>query len=190
MFSGQKMLFGTPSKLQDGRYFLKVTNDEGQKAMHQLNNVRLVITDDNQVTVTGVDPSLFSQVDDQIITQAKECKVLWFGKEISDETVVGAYQTSLNPESELCASLTTIKGKIVTTAYDTQKKQVTLVDVGTGPVDAWFELIGLVFTKRTFEPVWKVVQVRIRSAPKSKFPREYLFRDDEDDEDDDQEVDL
>lgn len=180
------MLFtGTPSKLQDGRYFLKVS---GEKALYQLNNVRLTVSEDNQATVTGADPALFEQIDDQIITQAKESKVAWFGKEISDETVVGAYQKSLNLESELCASLTTIKGKVVTTAYDTQKKQVSLDDIGTGPVDAWFELIGLVFTKRTFEPVWKVIQVRIRSAPKSKFPREYLFRDEEEEED--QEVDL
>lgn len=178
---------GTPSKLQDGRYFLKVS---GEKALYQLNNVRLTVADDNQATVTGADPALFDQIDDQIITQAKESKVAWFGKEISDETVVGAYQKSLNLESELCASLTTIKGKIVTTVYDTQKQLVSLSDIGTGSVDAWFELIGLVFTKRTFEPVWKVIQVRIRSAPKSKFPREYLFRDDDPEEEEDQEVDL
>lgn len=182
------MLFtGTPSKLQDGRYFLKVS---GEKALYQLNNVHLAVTNDNQVTVTGADQTIFEHIDEQIITQAKESKVAWFGKEISDETVVGAYQKSLNLESELCASLTTIKGEIVTTAYDTQKKQVPLGDIGTGSVDAWFELIGLVFTKRTFEPVWKVIQVRIRSAPKSKFPREYLFRDDDPAEEEDQEVDL
>jgi hypothetical protein len=67
---------------------------------------------------------------------------------------------------------------------------VSLSDIGAEPVDAWFELIGLVFTKRTFEPVWKVIQVRIRTAPKSKFPREYLFRDDDPEEEEDQEVDL
>lgn len=185
------MLFGTPSKLQDGRYFLKVTGDAGEKAMHQVNNIHLVITSDYQATVTsGADPVFFRQIDDQIITQAKECKVLWFGKEISDDTVIGAYQTSLNPESELCASLSTIKGKVVTTVYDTQKREVDLGAIGEFPVDAWLELIGLVFTKRTFEPVWKVVQVRIRSTPKSKFPREYLFRDDASEGEDDQEVDL
>ena len=190
MFSDHKMLFGTPSKLQDGRYFLRITDDDGQKAMHQLNNITLAITDDNQVTVSGADPALFSQIDDQILSQAKDSNILWFGKEISNETITSSYQTSLNPESELSASLTTIKGKIVTTVYDTQKKQVELGAIGTDPVDAWFELIGLVFTRRTFEPVWKIVQVRIRSAPKSKFPREYLFRDDEDEDDEDQEVDL
>jgi hypothetical protein len=29
-----------------------------------------------------------------------------------------------------------------------------------------------------FEPVWKVVQGRIKAPQKPKFPREYLFTDD------------
>ena len=34
------------------------------------------------------------------------------------------------------------------------------------------------FTKRVFEPVWKVVQARRTTPPKTKFPKEYMFTDD------------
>jgi hypothetical protein len=178
------MEYGAPTKLPDGRYFLKVTKNGG-RMFQQVNNVRLAV-DGTQVTIE-VPSTLFSEIDEQIVTQAKESKVAWFGKEISDETVVSAYQKSVNPESELLASYVTFKGKVVTTFYDSQKNQVEL-DPTSGPVDVLLELSGLVFTKRAFEPVWKVVQVRLRAEPKPKFPREYLFKDDPVDEEDD--VDL
>ena len=182
------MLYGVPSKLPDGRYFLKVTQDRGDRCVHQVNNVKLA-TDGNQVTITvPSDTTLFSDIDEQIITQAKESKVLWFGKEIADETVVAAYQKSVNPEHELSASLVTIKGEVVTVFYDTQKKRVDLVQ--SGSVDVLLELSGLVFTKRAFEPVWKVVQGRVKAPQKPKFPREYLFKDDPAAEEEEPEVDL
>lgn len=180
------MIFGTPNKLPDGRYFVKV---EGQAVRHQVNNVKMTVADGQTTIVVPASLTLFSEIDEQIVSQAKESKLAWFGKEISDETVVSAYQKSVNPELELSASLLTSKGKVLTTAYDTTKKQIELSDLPVdSPVDVCLELIGLVFTKRAFEPVWKVIQVRIKSAPKSKFPREYLFEDGESEED--QEVDL
>jgi hypothetical protein len=165
------MEYGTPSKIPDGRYFLKVTKNGG-KVFHQVNNVKF-FTDN----IVPSDTSLFSQIDDEILAQAKASKVAWFGKEISDETVTSAYQKSINLAGELPASFATIRGEIVTTCYDTQKNAVDLSSVSAGsPVDVLLELIGLVFTKRTFEPVWKMIQVRVKSQP--RFPREYLFSDD------------
>ena len=181
------MLYGVPTKLPDGRYFLKVTQDSGDRCVHQVNNVRLA-ADGNQVTITiPSDVTLFSDIDEQIVTQAKESKVLWFGKEIADETVMVAYQKSVNPEHELSASLVTIKGEVVTAFYDTQKNRVD--SVPSGSVDVLLELSGLVFTKRAFEPVWKVVQGRVKAPQKPKFPREYLFKDDPAEEEE-PEVDL
>ena len=170
------MLFAKPAKLQDGRYFLKVTQDDGSRVMHQVNGVTFVSIEGTQTTIK-TDSELFSDIDELIVAQAKQSKVEWFGKEISDETVSSAYQKSVNPESELSASFATIKGEIVTMFYDTQKNTLDGVETGV-PVDVLLELSGLVFTKRAFEPVWKVIQVRVKATPKPKFPREYLFKDD------------
>ena len=186
------MFYGIPAKLPDGRYFLKVTQDNGERCLHQVNNVKLAVTEGNQVTVTiAKDVTLFSDIDEQIVAQAKDSKVLWFGTEISDETVTTAYQKSVTPESELSASFVTIKGEIVTTFYDTQKARVDMTQFGSSAsVDILVELAGLVFTKRAFEPVWKVVQGRVKAPQKPKFPREYLFTDDPAAEEEEPEVDL
>lgn len=175
------MLFGTPSKLQDGRYFLKITNDGGARSIYQVNGVTL----SDGPTLKISNPTLFSEIDETILAQAKASKTEWFGKEISDETVVAAYQKSLNPEGELSASLVTIKGQVVTTAYDAQKNLIELSSIDSKTsIDIFVELVGLVFTKRAFEPMWKLVQVRVKSQPKSRFPREYMFTDEEEPEED------
>lgn len=179
------MLFDKPAKLQDGRYFLKITSDDGTRVLHQVNNVKCTMND-SEVSLVPASVDLFSSIDDTIVTQAKESKVAWFGKEISDETVTSAYQKSINPEGELSASLATIKGQVVTTCFDTQKNTVDIKQLEAGTtVDVLIELVGLVFTKRAFEPVWKVIQVRVKAPPKSRFPREYLFKDDDEPEEED-----
>ena len=168
------MLFGTPTKLPDGRYFLKATD-----VFHQINGVKFSLSADDQVTLgipEGV--NLFSEIDDAIIAQAKASKVEWFGKEIADETVDTAYQKSVNPERELSATLAKSKGKVLTTFYDTEKNVVAPKDIQDRVVDIMIELAGLVFTKRAFEPVWRVVQVRVKAPPKVRFPKDYLFTDD------------
>jgi hypothetical protein len=176
------MKYAQPVKLPDGRYFLKISNDSGEKFFHQVNSVVFSAGEQNQVNLKiPENVSLFSDVDEQIVSQAKESKVSWFGKEVSDETVVSAYQKSINPDGILEASFATIRGDIVTTAYDSQKNQIDIKSLGENiQVDLWLELTGLVFSKRSFEPIWKVIQVRTKGSP--KFPREYMFSDESPDD--------
>lgn len=174
------MEYAKPQKLPDGRYFLKVTG-----ARHQVNGLTLQDSLSAKAVNFGVsDPSLFSQIDEEILTQAKESKVEWFGKELSDETIVNAYQESVT-DGVLGASLATLKGEIVTVAFDTQKNQVELQDVKAGAtVDVLLELSGLWFLKKSFGPIWRVIQVRVRGAPARVPPKEYLFTDEPEPEDD------
>jgi hypothetical protein len=51
--------------------------------------------------------------------------------------------------------------------------------------DAVLELSGISFTKKTYSPVWKIVQTRLKEPPKKKYHEEYLFQDDEHVSDDD-----
>jgi hypothetical protein len=135
------------------------------------------------------DSNLFATIDTELLTQAKESRVEWFGKELSDETIANAFQESVT-DGVLSASLATVKGEVVTVAFDTQKNPVELKDVATGSkCDVLLELSGLWFLKKSFGPIWRVVQVRVRNgaATKVTFPKEYLFTDDvekEEEEDD------
>jgi hypothetical protein len=47
-----------------------------------------------------------------------------------------------------------------------------------------FELAGMWFLKKSFGPIWRVLQVRVRGAPKAVLPKDYMFTDEPEDEED------
>ena len=184
------MEYAKPQKLPDGRYFLKVSAG-GAPVRHQVNG--LVLQDSlesKSVNFKIEDPALFAGIDAEILAKAKESKQEWFGKELSDETITNAYQESVT-DGALGASLMTVKSQVVTLAFDAQKNPLELQDVKADTkCDAVFELSGLWFLKKSFGPIWRVVQVRVRTGPKAPVvPRECLFADDLEPEVDDDPAD-
>ena len=175
------MEYGKPQKLPDGRYFLKINGSR-----HQVNGVTLQDSLTAKSVNFKVDNSnLFTTIDNELLTQAKASRVEWFGKELSDETIANAFQESVTDDI-ISATLATVKGEVVTTAFDIQKNPVELQEVAPGSkCDVLLELSGLWFLKKSFGPIWRVVQVRVRSgSQKSSFPKEYLFTDDPEEDDD------
>jgi hypothetical protein len=177
------MEYSKPQKLPDGRYFLKIT---GQRK--QLNNVTLQddLTNKNlSLKIAEDQAEFFNSVDAEILVQAKQSKVDWFSKELSDETIQNAYQESLT-DGLVSASLATVKGEFVTRAFDRQRSAIDLAGVKKDTqCDVVLELSGLWFLKKSFGPIWRVLQVRVRGAPKApEFAKEYMFEDDPAEEDD------
>ena len=176
------MEYGKPQKLPDGRYFLRIAGKTQQ--------VNGLVLQDSLETKTvkfkvpeGTD--IFKAIDEELLTQAKASKVEWFGKELSDETILNAFQESIT-DGVLDASLATVKGQVTTTAFDTQKNQVELQAVkAETKCDVMLELAGLWFLKKSFGPIWRVLQVRVRGGMTiPPPPKEYMFTDEpEDDED-------
>lgn len=177
------MEYGKPQKLPDGRYFLKIA---GQR--RQLNKVSLQDDLKNKslsIAITESDAEYFKKLDEEILEQAKNSKVDWFGKELSDETIMNAYQESVT-DNVVAVSLATVKGEFITRAFDRQKNDVKLDEVKKDTVcDTILELSGLWFLKKSFGPVWRVLQVRIRDGVKQpEFSKECLFEDEPEDDDD------
>ena len=171
------MEYGKPQKLPDGRYFLKIS---GQR--QQLNGVTLLddlSTKSLNLGLTADHAAIFFKIDEEILSQAKTSKVEWFGKELSDETITNAYQESVT-DGVIGASLATVKGEVVTMVFDRQKNPVELQEVKKDTqCDFVLELSGLWFLKKSFGPIWRVIQVRVRGAPAApEFPKDYLFTDD------------
>jgi len=176
------MEYATPQKLPDGRYFLKISG-----ARHQVNGLILQDSLASKSVNFKTDSNLFSVIDEQILAQAKLSKQEWFGKELSDETIQNAWQESVT-DGVLGASLATVKGQVVTLAFDTRKNPVELQDIQPETsCDVVLELSGLWFLKKSFGPIWRILQVRVRAPPKTpELPKEYLFSDepvDQEDED-------
>ena len=176
------MEYAKPQKLpNDGRYFLKIS---GQRL--QVNGV--VAQDglaSKSINFKIEDPKIFNDIDAELLAKAKESKVEWFGKELSDEIITNAFQESVT-DSVLGASLASVKGQVVTMAFDSQKNSMALEDVAAGSqCDVVFELAGLWFLKKSFGPIWRVIQVRVRTGSRTQnFPKEYLFSDEPESEDD------
>ena len=171
------MEYASPQKLPDGRYFLKMSTG-GSAVRHQVNGLVLQDSLDGRHPNFKVeDENIFQTIDQEILTRAKDSKQEWFGKDLSDETITNAFQESVT-DGVLGTSLAMFKGEVVTTAYDTQKNPVELQDVKAGTkCDAVLELSGLWFLKKSFGPIWRVVQVRVRGPQKVVPAREYLFSD-------------
>jgi Family of unknown function (DUF5871) len=177
------MEYATPQKLPDGRYFLKIS---GQRK--QLNNVTLqddLTTKNLNLKIQDDQVDFFKGIDEEILAQAKKSKTDWFGKELSDETIENAYQESIT-DGLVGASLATVKGEFITLAFDRQRNAIELASVKKDTqCDVVLELSGLWFLKKSFGPIWRVLQVRVRGAPKApEFAKEYLFEDDPAEEDD------
>jgi hypothetical protein len=175
------MEFGVPQKLPDGRRFLKITG-----CVVQLNGARLQEGLAAPSITVDVPESLYdkiSAIDEQVLTKAKESKQEWFGADLKDETIQGAFQSSLT-DGTLSAALAKIKGEVVAKAFDCQKQEVELSSVAEGAqCDLLVELAGLWFLKKSFGAVWRIVQARVRSAPKAPaFPTQYMFEDEVEEE--------
>lgn len=175
------MEFSVPQKLPDGRRFLKVSG-----CVIQLNAVRLQEGLGVPSVTVDVPDSLhdkISVIDEQVLTKAKESKQDWFGADLKDETIQGAFQSSLT-DGTLSVGLAKVRGEVVVKAYDCQKQELELASVGEGAhCDLLVELAGLWFLKKSFGCVWRIVQARIRGAPKAPaFPTQYMFEDEVEEE--------
>lgn len=170
------MEFGTPQKLPDGRYFLKI-----QGCRKQLNKVTIVgepTPKSVNLKLTEEQVQYFSGIDSEIIAQANKSKQEWFGKDLSDETIQQAYQESVT-DGVLSSSFVTVKGAVQTAVYDDKKELKETSDIKDGSCcDVIVELSGLWFLKKSFGPIWRIVQVRLRTDSKLPVPKEYMFTDD------------
>ena len=168
-------MFSSPKKTQDGRYYVK----SNEKKTVQINGVTIVSVSQDGMTLSVGSPQALFDVDAVILQSAKENCVAWFSRTVPDKTLEAAYTKSFSD------------GIMNVSKPDFHKvylsKQVVGEDALTEGVacDVFLELSGISFTKKTFSPVWRIVQTRLKEPPKKKYHEEYLFQDEEEVSDDD-----
>lgn len=164
------MEYGKPSKLQDGRYFLRITQKDGSRVLKQINNAEVQEANCFKVPVTLQD------YDDDIIAQAEKSSEDWFGKKFDVDALKKAFDSSVTT-GILEAPFARRNSQVATKVFDCDRKEVsTDVLVPGTRCDIVVELTGLWFLKKSFGPVWRLVQVRLKKA--SNFPSQYMFSDD------------
>lgn len=180
------MIYGQPKKLPDGRYYLKVSTDDGNRCMLQLNNTTILtkFSEGENVTLSLSEKSLskIQAINAQNMEAAKENCTEWFGKQVSEKTLEAAFTPSLN-ENVMITSKATVNKNVVTKCYDHEKQSVDTDTIDEGvKCDVLVEFSGLWFMKKTFGPIWRLAQIRLKAPPKKVYPDEYLFNDSDDDE--------
>jgi hypothetical protein len=169
------MEYGKPTKLQDGRYFLRITGPDGNRIFKQINGAEVQEANCFKVPID------FAQIDEEITNQAEKSSEDWFNKKLDKDTIKNAYDSSVSA-GIIEAPYAKRNGSVVTKVYDSDKNEMS-VDVLTPGTkcDIIVELTGLWFIKKSFGPVWRVVQVRMKKE--SSFPNTYLFSDEASDDD-------
>jgi hypothetical protein len=183
------MIFGQPKQLPDGRYYLKVSTDEESKVIVQLNNVTLVtpFASGDTVTLTLKNGDSITSIDSEVIETAKVNSTSWFGKEVQAKTLEAAYSRSIDSTATMNVSKSTANRKLTTTVFDHNKQQIDPNTLDENTVcDVLLEFSGVWFMKKTFGPIWRLVQVRRKKPTKVVA---YMFNDGDEAEDDDEEND-
>jgi hypothetical protein len=186
------MKYGTaPVQLADGRYFVKVSGDDGNRVFIQLNNTKF-LTDlaDDEVTLQ-VDEKYHGQitdVDSSTVEAAKLNSTAWFGKELTARTLDAAAAKSIVDSSMDVGKITNRDQSVVLVkVYDHAKNETTEPVLSGTVCDILLECTGVWFLKKTYGPVWRIVQVRLKAPPKKPKMLQYMFQDDDANEEADEE---
>jgi hypothetical protein len=170
-----QIVYGTPEKLQDGRYFVSASCDSGPIFV-TLRDVAIgEIRDDMVLTLSNVGD--VQEIDNVVINAAEVNSSAWFSKNISRETLVNYYQSSLEDSVLQVVPNLNSKGKVNVALFGQNKEVIKTVEPGT-VCTVLVQFDGLWFLKRSFGPVWKLVQARVK---KEIQPVECIIRDEDSD---------
>lgn len=172
------MIYNTPTKGEDGLYFVKAVSDSKRKILVQLNRVRISEVSEEIVfdLVSEVNTGKIESIDTQNLEAAQENCAEWFGKKLSENVIKNAYNGSV------------VNGQItgcnigITKIFNAQNEVVEdpeYVQSGKN-CNIILEFSGLWFAKKAFGSTWNIVQVKVLDEPiLDTYPDGYAFVDEE-----------
>lgn len=165
------MEFGSVVKVPDGRYYLK-TSKNNRLVLKGLKKTDLT-TKPVQIRLSAKQVDDVRAIEKLIENQARGSSKEWFGREVSESTLEKAFHSSISPDGIMELSLS-----VNATFWGPDRQQLEDVP-GPGTFDLIIDLTGVWFLKKTYGPIFKVVQAKSCARPS-----ECLFVDDEDDDED------
>lgn len=176
------MFYNPPVKGDDGLYFVKALNDDKRKCLVQLNAV--TVSEVSGEIVFDVNSEMnavkIGDIESQNLIAARDNSEEWFGKQLSEKVINGAYRSALNG-SQMTADIITEPPIRV---FNMKQEPLDIESVQSEKVcDIIVEFAGLWFAKKAFGGHWNVVQVRLHDEPVKEelvtdvYPDEYAFID-------------
>lgn len=176
------MFYNTPSKGDDGLYFVKSFTDDKRKCFVQLNNVTVSEVSGEMIfdLNSEVNTKKVSDIENMNLSAAYENCVEWFGKQLSERVINSAYSSVLNNGQMTVDVITDPPVRV----FDINKEPTEFENVQPEKTcDILIEFAGLWFAKKAFGGHWNVVQVRLHDDPvrdepvNDVYPDEYAFVD-------------
>jgi len=167
------MIFDKLNKGDDGLYHVRAFTDERKKYFVQLNDVTVVDVGGDGVFELSNSEKV-DTIHEQVIQDAIDNSVEWFGKKLTEKTLRTAYTREETISAERIAD---------TKVFNPEKEIIDFGVITAGDVcSVIVEFSGLWFAKKAFGPSWNIVQVKLKQ-PEEKFdetyPENYMFEDDE-----------
>ena len=167
-------MFTQPKQGADGRYNARVVEPK----FVQVNGVTIEgkFTDSDTVTLDFADADKISAVDQMVVDAAKDNSETWFGKKVPDKTLEAGYTGSLKSNKMFVDKIREVR------AFNSDRTILALEDIPADiTCDVIIEFVGVSFFKKTYSPVWKIVQVKLRPEPnrRQKYTDECMFEDPE-----------
>jgi hypothetical protein len=167
------MAFSTPKKNASGHYVAIAQ----ERRLVQLDSVTLFSSDENTNTVALTETELakVGEVDAFVIQSAKDNCQEWFSKSLAEKTIEAAYTRTGLTMNAPCHP-----GGVK--YYRNRQETEAVKDTNGVLCDVVLEFSGVLFSKKNFRSIWKLVQVRFRPEPKMRQKyEEYLFQGDGED---------
>ena len=176
------MFYNTPAKGDDGLYFVKASNDEKRKCLVQLNAVTVSEVSGDMVFDINSDTNAdkITDIETQNLGAARDNSVEWFGKQLSEKVINGAYRSVLNGGQMTADMITDPPVRV----FNINQESIGIEAIQTDKMcDIIVEFAGIWFAKKAFGGHWNVVQVRVHDDPVKEepvtdvYPEEYAFVD-------------
>ena len=150
-----KMIYETPVKDEDGCYIVKVKSDEGKKCLIQLKNVS-VRDVGSEVEIKTKNFESVKAVDDETLSIASERSVEWFKKELGEDKLKAFYTPSFTKNTMTAEKIN------ATRVFNPERESIPFDIIKEFKTcDVLMEFAGVWFAKKTFGPIWNIVQVKL-----------------------------
>lgn len=149
------MIYDDPTRDEDGTYIVKVSSDEGKKCLVQLKCVSVKDLGE-EVEVQVRNAKKIRVIDEENLNTAAERSKEWFKKTMCSGKLKTLYVPSLS-KNVLTAD------KISASRVFNPEKESIPFDIikETKKADVLLEFAGIWFAKKTFGPIWNIIQVKL-----------------------------
>ena len=149
------MIYDPPTRDQDGCYIVRVKSDENKKCLFQLRNVS-VRDLGQEVEIKSSKFDTIKAVDGENLNIASERSKDWFKKEMSQETLKTFYQPSFTKNIMNADKIGASR------VFNPERESIPFEIISEAKTcDVLLEFAGIWFAKKTFGPMWNVVQIKL-----------------------------